>query len=98
MSGDDLSRLHGTFREVERPHAAYSPADRVRLRPAARRTEEQDMFLDGMIATVRAAMHDIDGRACFAVTIDDDPAAKLPLARGRFHYVYLNEIQPLTSS
>jgi hypothetical protein len=67
----------------------------VRLRPGQRRTDAQDMFLAGRIATVREIKQDVDGRHCLAVTIDDDPAAELHEWFGRFHYFYADEVEPL---
>jgi hypothetical protein len=86
---ETLQRLHGTFR------SPVKPGSRVRLRPGARRSDAQDLFLDGRVATVQARLHDQDGRACFAVTIDDDPAAELHDWHGRYHYFYADEIEPL---
>ena len=65
---------------------------RVRLRPGARRTDAQDMFLAGMTATVAVVMRDVENQNCFAVTIDDDPAAELALWRQRYHYFYADEL------
>jgi len=105
--GDEaLGRLHGAVRggvgsgapdEGGRPATggAFSPGDRVRLRPGRRRTDAQDMFLDGMAATVRSVAHDVEGRLCLAVTLDDDPAADLHLWHGRFHYFYGDEVERL---
>lgn len=65
----------------------------MRLRPGARRTDAQDMFLDGLSATVRSVLRDVDGRVCLAVTVDDDPAADLHVAKGRFLYFYVDEVE-----
>jgi hypothetical protein len=40
-------------------------------------------------------MTDIDGQELLAVTLDDDPAADLHRSYGRFHYYYLDEVEPL---
>jgi hypothetical protein len=96
-----MSRLHGALRSIRPSHGAFAPGDRVRLRPRRGHTDAQDMFLDGMIATVRAAMRDVDDRECVAVTLDDDPAAELHAWHGRFHYFDVDEVErlePLTSS
>ncbi len=79
--------LHGAFRDPR-------VGGRVRLRPGPRRTDAQDMFLAGRTATVREVKRDVDGRECFAVTVDDDPAAELHLAHGRYHYFYADEVEP----
>jgi hypothetical protein len=55
------------------------------------------MFLAGMLATVQSVMRHVDGRICLAVTVDDDPAAELHLANGRFRYFYADEVEPLES-
>ncbi|WP_240203094.1 hypothetical protein [Streptomyces actuosus] len=68
----------------------------VRLRPAARGADAQDMFLDGRTARVAAVLHDVDGSMHVAVTLDDDPAAELNGWYGRFHYFRPNELVPLT--
>jgi hypothetical protein len=101
---DELSRLHGTIRElrpIEPPPTSLvvrgvelAVGSRVRLRPG-RRADAQDMFLDGMTATVRAVLRDTDDRDCLAVTVDDDPAAELLLAHGRYHYFHADEVEPL---
>lgn len=96
-----MERLHGAIRGLRPVGASFAPGEHVRLRPGPRRTDAQDMFLDGMTATVRSVMQDVDGRVCLAVTVDDDPAAELHLARGLFHYFYVDEIEridPVTSS
>jgi hypothetical protein len=85
MPASVLARLHGTMRA----------GARVRLRPGARRTDAQDMFIAGRIATVRERKHDVDGRVVLAVTIDDDPAADLHVWHGRYHYFHEDEVDPL---
>ena len=40
-------------------------------------------------------MRDVDGRVCLAVTVDGDPAAELHVAKGRFHYFYVDEVELL---
>ncbi|TVT38212.1 hypothetical protein FNH05_24410 [Amycolatopsis rhizosphaerae] len=68
---------------------------RVRLRPGTRRADAQDMFLDGRTATVRAVLSDVDGTTHVAVTVDDDPAADLQHAQGRYRYFAPEELEPL---
>lgn len=102
-----LAQLHGAFRDVEpiagaaagglrRGGVAVAPGHKVRLRPGPRRSDAQDMFLDGRVATVREVKRDVDGRAWLAVTVDDDPAAELHLWHGRYHYFYADEVEPLS--
>ncbi|MGV4889955.1 hypothetical protein ACSR0Z_25695 [Streptomyces viridosporus] len=68
---------------------------RVRLRPRARGTDAQDMFLSGRTARVAAVLHDVDGSVHVAVTLDDDPAAELNGWYGRFHHFRPEELEPL---
>jgi hypothetical protein len=68
---------------------------KVRLRPNLRGTDAQDMFLTGLVATVRAVLSDVDGSTHVAVTVDDDPAADLHNTHGRFRYFSPDEIEPL---
>lgn len=104
LSGAALERLHGTLRGVRfegdttPTNTGFAPGDHVRLRPGARRADAQDMFLDGMSATIRSILRDVDGRVCLAVTVDDDPAADLHVAKGRFHYFYVDEVERLATT
>lgn len=68
---------------------------RVRLMPASQRADAQDMFLVGRTATVAAVLLDVDGNTHVAVTLDDDPAAELSAAHGRFRYFSPDELVPL---
>ncbi|HVX97109.1 MAG TPA: hypothetical protein VHK47_19490, partial [Polyangia bacterium] len=107
LGPEGLARLHGTIRErrpaPEDPRPTtlvvagvrLTAGSRVLLRPGARRTDAQDMFLGGMSATVREVLRDSEDRDCLAVTVDDDPAADLLSAHGRYHYFYPDEVQPL---
>jgi hypothetical protein len=83
-----MAALHGALR-------APRAGSRVKLKPGARRTDAQDMFLVGRVATVRKVERDVDGRTCLAVTVDDDPAADLYDSQGRYHYFYPDEVEPL---
>ncbi|MFC6593775.1 hypothetical protein [Kitasatospora paranensis] len=66
--------------------------DRVVLRPGRRRTDAQDLFLQGRTALVEAVLHDVDGAVHLAVTVDGDPGADLWRAQGRFLYFQPDEI------
>jgi hypothetical protein len=79
--------------EVEVAGGVASRGVRVRIRPAQRRGDVQDMFLHGRTATVAAVLHDVDGGTHLAVTIDDDPAADLNAAAGRFLYFAPEEVE-----
>jgi hypothetical protein len=98
-------RLHGAIRslrpvggppaQIQVGGLAVGAGARVRLRPGVRRTDAQDMFLAGMVATVQAVMADVDGKDCLAVTVDDDPASPLFQMHGRCLYFYPDEVEPL---
>ncbi|SFL05683.1 hypothetical protein [Geodermatophilus ruber] len=68
---------------------------RVRLRPRLRGTDPQDRFLDGRSARVAAVFLDVDGGRHVAVTLEDDPAADLAGASGRYRYFAPEELRPL---
>ncbi|MET8849863.1 hypothetical protein [Amycolatopsis sp. NPDC004625] len=102
MPPELLSRLHGAVRSVRpvRPSVTVAgvrvaEGSRVRLRPNLRGTDAQDMFLVGKTATVRVVLSDVDGVTYLAVTLDDDPAADLQHAHGRYRYFSPDEIEPL---
>jgi hypothetical protein len=67
---------------------------RVVLRPGARRADAQDMFLAGRAALVEAVLIDVDDTTYLAVTLEDDPAADLQSAHGRFLYFAPDEVEP----
>ncbi|MGQ0773340.1 MAG: hypothetical protein ACT4NY_02810 [Pseudonocardiales bacterium] len=68
---------------------------KVRLTPGSRRSDAQDMFLEGRTATVAAVLLDVDGDTHVAVTLDDDPGADIAIAHGRFRYFAPDELVPL---
>ncbi|ADP80736.1 hypothetical protein [Pseudofrankia inefficax] len=74
---------------------AVSAGSKVRLNPAATSADAQDMFLTGRVATVAAVLRDLDGATHVAVTLDDDPAADLAAAVGRYRYFAPGELVPL---
>ncbi|GAA3309632.1 hypothetical protein [Streptomyces cinereospinus] len=65
---------------------------RVVLRPRLRRTDAQDLFLDGRHALVEAVLHDVDGGVHVAVTVEDDPGADIRREQGRFLYFRPDEV------
>lgn len=71
---------------------------KVILMPGLRRSDAQDMFLEGRAATVAAVLLDVDGNTHVAVTIDDDPGAEISAAHGRFRYFAPDELEPLRDS
>jgi hypothetical protein len=69
---------------------------RVRLRPGARRTDAQDLFLSGRTATVEVVLFDVDGEQHLGVTPDDDEElAELTRWHGRYLYFAPDEVEPL---
>ncbi|MEV7617408.1 hypothetical protein [Streptomyces sp. NPDC089799] len=68
---------------------------RVRLRPGARRTDAQDLFLRDRTALVEALLHDVDGEVHLAVTVEGDPGADIRREQGRFLYFKPDEVTPL---
>lgn len=73
---------------------AVTKGSKVVLRPGLRRTDAQDMFLVGQVATVAAVLLDVDGGTHVAVTLDDDPGTDMAIAHGRFRYFATDEIEP----
>src|SRR5581483_8966793 len=72
---------------------------RVRLRPGKRRTDVQDEFLHGRIATVECVLFDVDGGQHVGVVPADDPElAEVARWHGRFLYFTPDEIEPLTGA
>ncbi|MEU6866652.1 hypothetical protein ABZ924_25890 [Streptomyces sp. NPDC046876] len=71
------------------------PGSRVVLRPGLRRTDAQDLFLQGRTALVEAVLRDVDGGVHLAVTVDGDPGADIRRAQGRFLYFQPDELAPL---
>ncbi|MFF7188302.1 hypothetical protein ACFZAR_24340 [Streptomyces sp. NPDC008222] len=68
---------------------------RVRLRPGLRRTDAQDLFLRGRVATVESVLHDVDGSVHLAVTVEGDPGADIRRAQGSFLYFRTDEVTPV---
>ena len=67
----------------------------MRLRPS-RRSDAQDLFLQGLSATVAGIFKDVDGEVHVAVTVDDDPATEELSWQGRYLFFYPDEVEPLT--
>lgn len=102
MPPELLSRLHGAVRSLRPVQPSVTVAgvrvaegSRVRLRPNLRGADAQDMFLAGLVATVRTVLSDVDGVDYVAVTLDDDPGADLQHSHGRYRYFSPDEIEPL---
>jgi hypothetical protein len=71
---------------------------RVRLCPGARRADAQDMFLEGRVGMVEGVFVDVENRSYVAVTLEDDPAADLYQAQGRYLYFSPDELEPLAEN
>lgn len=106
LGPQDWARMHGATRElgplpppaplaIQLSGVTIGPGTRVKLRPGGRRADAQDMFLEGLTATVEAIMRDVEDRDCLAVTLDEDPARELLRWQRRFHYFYPEEVEPL---
>jgi hypothetical protein len=67
---------------------------RVRLRPGARRSDAQDMFLAGRIAEVQAVLYDVEDQPYLAVSLADHPDEDIRIAHGRFLYFTIDEVEP----
>lgn len=67
---------------------------KVVLRPGARRSDAQDMFLAGKVADVQAVFHDLEEKQFLAVTLEDDPNADIQIRSGRFLYFSPDEVSP----
>ncbi|MGQ0840919.1 hypothetical protein [Actinokineospora sp.] len=92
--GADTSVSPGTDHVIV-AGVAVAKGSRVVLRPGSRRSDAQDMFLAGRTALVAAVLSDVDNQLYVAVTLEDDPAADLQIAHGRFRYFSPDEIEPL---
>jgi hypothetical protein len=75
------------------PGGLATRGSKVRLHPAPRSTDAQDMFMAGRLATVAAVFLDVDGASHLAVTVDDDPAAELNQWVGRYRYYAPDEVE-----
>jgi len=67
---------------------------RVRLRPGARRSDAQDMFLAGRVAVVQAVLFDVAGIPQLAVSLADDPDEDIRAAYGRYLFFAPDEVEP----
>ncbi|MCY0925293.1 hypothetical protein OTB20_03535 [Streptomyces sp. H27-H1] len=74
---------------------AVGVGSRVLLRPGLRRSDAQDLFLQGRAALVEAVLHDVDGGVHLAVTVEGDPGADIRREQGRFLYFQPDELSPL---
>jgi hypothetical protein len=98
VSAEEMSRLHGSVRSLGREDRSFKKGTRVRLCLGKRRTDAQDMFVDGRIGTVEEVRTDFEGGDWFGVTVDDDPATPVHRWFGRFLWFHADELEPLDSS
>ena len=68
---------------------------KVILRPGARRSDVQDMFLSGKVADVQAVFSDLEEKQFLAVTLEEDPNADIQVRTGRFLYFSPDEVVPV---
>jgi hypothetical protein len=71
-----------------------SRGSRVRLHPS-RRADAQDLFYADRVARVASVHEDVDGDRHVGVVLEDDPAADLHDAYGRYLYFAPDEVEPL---
>ncbi|OBF37762.1 hypothetical protein A5724_11400 [Mycobacterium sp. ACS1612] len=71
-----------------------SRGSRVRLHPS-RRADAQDLFYADRVARVTSVHEDVDGDRHVGVVLEDDPAADLHDAYGRYLYFAPDEVEPL---
>ena len=73
------------------------PGSRVRVRlgasTGARRTDAQDMFLDGRVGVVEELREDVDGTTYVAILLEDDPGADLHRWYGRHLHFRPDELE-----
>jgi len=74
---------------------AIRKGSKVVLRPGARRSDAQDMFLAGKVADVQAVFSDLENKQFLAVTLEEDPNADLQVEHGRFLYFSPDEVEPV---
>jgi len=75
---------------------AVGKGSAVRLHPT-HRSDAQDIFLEGLGATVAGVFTDVDGQTQVAVTVDDDPATSELAWQGRHLFFHPDEVEPLAT-
>ena len=97
LSDAALLSLHGKTRG-----SALVPGSRVRVHLGApsgpRRTDAQDMFLDGRVGVVEEVREDFDGQTHVAIILEDDPAADLHRWYGRHLHFRPDELELLEAA
>lgn len=99
LSQEALLGLHGRTRTTG---ISWQPGCRVRIRlgsaAGARRTDAQDMFLQGRVGTVEEVREDFEGRTYLALLLDDDPGAELHRWYGRHLHFSPDEVELLEAA
>lgn len=75
-------------------HTEVTKGRAVRLHPS-QRADAQDMFFEGLTATVAGVFSDVDGETHLAVSIDEDPATAELVWQGRYLFFRPDEVEPL---
>lgn len=92
LSDEALLSLHGRS-----SRAPFGRGSRVRVRlgtpTGARRTDAQDMFLEGRIGVVEEVREDVDGGTHVAILLEDDPGAELHRWYGRHLHFRPEELE-----
>jgi hypothetical protein len=110
-SPKELSRLHGTFRNVGIPssppkafaseslNVPFQPGDRVRLWPR-QNADIMDIVLKGQVGIVESTQTDFEGRVHVAVVMEDDPGKELGFERYSGHRFFFapDELESLSIS
>jgi hypothetical protein len=89
-----LNGLHGAVRSLRSGRVTLAKGRRVRIQLGRHRTDAQDMFIDGRLATVEDVREDLEGNGWVAVTVDDDPAAEINRWYGRHLWFHADELEP----
>jgi hypothetical protein len=95
ITPDAMNALHGALRSIRVGARKVSKGSRVRVRLGRRRTDAQDMFVDGRVATVEDVREDLEGNGWVAVIVEDDPAAELNRWFGRHLWFHTDELEPM---
>jgi hypothetical protein len=87
----DQVRIAGPAGEIE-----VKQGDRIRLKPRAG-GDIFDLALSGKVAIVEAIEQDYEGKAHFAVVVDDDPGRDLGMLRQPGHRFFFSpeEVEPI---